>query len=72
MKKVIFRCDDIFDLSYGFVKIHELFMKEKIPIVYAVIPSRLSKECSDFLNNENNTGAFVSVLINILELVKSA
>ena len=47
-----FRDDDIFDLNSNFLRVHNFFMRENIPMNYAIIPARLEKEAADFLISE--------------------
>jgi len=52
MKNVFFRNDDVCHTTYKFNRFHEIFKRNNIPIIHAVIPGQLSEECKSFLIRE--------------------
>ncbi len=61
-KKIFFRNDDVYKLDRKFMKFHEIFMKEKLPIAYAVIPGKIDKETADFLIHEKKNQGLISII----------
>ena len=49
---VFFRDDDVQRLDERFLSFFKLFMKNKIPIVYGIIPGRIDNKCARFLLNQ--------------------
>jgi len=53
MKLIFFRCDDVFILNKNFIKIYNIFEKNKIPLTCAVIPGRIENDTINFLRRKS-------------------
>ena len=47
---VFFRDDDVYRLNERFLNVFNLFMKNKIPVVYAIIPGKLKNSLTELIN----------------------